>query len=178
MLMDVARSQLLVVDMQERLLPAVAGADRIVANAGILLTAAQEMAVPVTMSEQYPKGLGPTLPALAGDRAEVLAKTEFSCLANVTLAHRLAHLRRRQLIILGVEAHVCVLQTVLEAAAAGFTVFVVADATGAREEASRDAALSRMAAARAEVVTTEMVVFEWLRDAAAPAFRSLSRLIR
>jgi nicotinamidase-related amidase len=178
MLMDAGAAQLLVVDMQARLMPAIAGAEAIVANARIALGAAAALGVPVTISEQYPTGLGPTVADLGVAGVEPLAKTEFSCLANAALAARLAAAGRPQLVLLGAEAHVCVLQTALDAAAGGYAVFVLADAVGSRRVESRDHGLRRMAAEGVRVVTTEMLVFEWLRDAQSPHFRALSRLIR
>jgi nicotinamidase-related amidase len=131
------------------------------------------------VSEQYPAGLGHTvsdLRAAAGN--EVHAKTEFSCLANPAIADRVAGLERRQLVVLGIEAHVCVLQSALDARDRGLDVFVVADAVGSRKPASREQALQRLRDEGVRIVTTEMVVFEWLRDAGSPHFRALSRLVR
>ena len=179
MLMAAEAAQVLLVDVQERLLPAMANPQEVAANAALVLHAAQAMGVPVTVSEQYPKGLGPTVPALrqaAG--GEPIEKIEFSCLRNPALADRLRGLGRRQLVVAGIEAHVCVLQTVADARAEGFEVFVVADATGSRKPESRERATARMAAAGAEIVTAEMVVFEWLGRADVPQFRELSKLLR
>ena len=179
MLMAAEASQVLLVDVQERLLPAMANPEEVAANAALVLHAAQALGVPVTVSEQYPKGLGPTVPALrqaAG--GEAMEKIEFSCLKNAAIAERLRGLGRRQLVVAGVEAHVCVLQSVIDAAREGFEVFVVADATGSRRPESRERALARMAAAGAEVVTAEMAVFEWLGRADSPRFRELSKLVR
>jgi nicotinamidase-related amidase len=179
MLMAAEATQVLLVDVQERLLPAMANPGEVAANAALVLHAAQAMGVPVTVSEQYPKGLGPTVPALrqaAG--GEPMEKIEFSCLKNPAIAERLRGLGRRQLVIAGVEAHVCVLQSAIDARGEGFEVFVVADATGSRRPESRERALARMAAAGAEVVTAEMAVFEWLERADAPRFRELSKLVR
>ncbi len=179
MLMAAERSQVLLVDVQERLLPAMANAGEVTANAALVLHAAQALGVPVTVSEQYPKGLGRTIPALrqaAG--GEPMEKIEFSCLRNRGLAERLRGPDRPQLVVAGIEAHVCVLQSVIDAREEGFEVFVVADATGSRRPESRERALSRMAAAGAQVVTAEMAVFEWLERADVPQFRELSKLVR
>lgn len=179
MLIDVDRAQLLVVDVQARLLPAMAEPEAVLASARILLAAAGELGLPVTVSEQYPAGLGPTVPELAlPPGTEVMAKTEFSCLRNPAIAERLARLDRPHLVVLGIEAHVCVLQTVVEAAAASFVPCVVADGIASRRRENRDLALARMQSAGAVVVSTEMAVFEWLGSASAPAFRTLSRLVR
>jgi nicotinamidase-related amidase len=179
MLIEAERAQLLVVDLQERLMPAIAGAGQVIDNTAILLQAAAAHAVPVTLSEQYPRGLGPTVaPIAALVPCPALAKTAFSCLADPALRDRLAGLRRDQVIVAGVEAHVCVMQTVLDLRAAGTAVFVVGDACGSRRDDSHACALARMRDAGAAVVTTEMAVFELMRTADAPAFRAMSRLIR
>jgi nicotinamidase-related amidase len=179
MLMDATNAHLLVVDIQERLLPAMAEPAEVVANARISLAAAAALGVPVTVSEQYPAGLGHTVSELRDATGnEVHAKTEFSCLANPAIADRVAALDRRQLVVIGLEAHVCVLQSALDARLRGLDVFVVADAVGSRKAASREHALQRLRDEGVRVVTTEMIVFEWLRDARSPQFRALSQLVR
>lgn len=180
MMMNASRAALLVVDMQERLVPAMADAGRLVRNAEVVARAAARLNVPVVASEQYPKGLGPTIPGLGnllpGDT--VLAKAEFSVMANAALRGRVASLGRRQVVVVGIEAHVCVMQTSLDLRTGGYETYVVADATSSRAEENRRAALARMATAGIHVVTTEMVVFEWLGRAGTDAFRELSALIR
>jgi nicotinamidase-related amidase len=180
MLIERAESQLLVVDVQERLAPAIADGPAVERQVGILLDAARELLVPIVVSEQYRKGLGATLPSLLAriPAAQPLEKMEFSCFANSGLRATLTAGSRRSTVICGTEAHVCVLQTALEMHAAGLTVCVVADAVGSRRPESRQVALDRMRAAGIDVVTTEMVLFEWLRTAAAPEFKAVSKLIR
>lgn len=180
MLMDRATSQLLVVDMQVRLAPAIPDIARIENRCSVLVQGARELAVPIVISEQYRRGLGGTLPSLmslAGVN-QAFEKMEFSCFANAALRDALTCSQGRNTIICGIEAHVCVLQTALEMKAAGLNVTVVADAIASRREESRAIALERMRAAGIDVVTSEMVLFEWLRTAAAPAFKAISKLIR
>lgn len=180
MLLDRSDSQLLVVDVQSRLAPAIPDAAEIEARCGILLQAARILSVPILISEQYPKGLGHTLPGLAAlagtDR--VYEKVEFSCFANAPLRQALTEVPGRNTVVCGMEAHVCVLQTALEMAGAGHRVTLVADAVSSRRRESRGVAIDRMRAAGIDVVTTEMVLFEWLRSAADPAFKAISALIR
>jgi len=178
MLIERARSQVLLVDMQERLVPAMTGAAELVANCGILLRAAHKLAIPILASEQYPKGLGHTLPELAALAPIRPEKVEFSCCANAVLREELSRAGRKQVVLCGVEAHVCVLQTGLDLIEAGFQVFVVTDAVSSRRVESRDVALRRIAGAGGTPVTVEMALFEWLRSAAAPDFRAISKLIR
>lgn len=178
MLLERAKSLLLLVDMQERLVPIMADAADLTARCGILLRAAYELGVPILASEQYPKGLGATLPALAELAPRRLEKMEFSAYANSAIKDELTRAGQKQIILAGIEAHVCVLQTGLELVGAGFQVFVVADAVASRRPESREVALHRVARAGATLITAEMALFEWLRSASAPEFRTISRLIR
>ena len=174
------RSFLLVVDVQERLLPTMADPDSVQANGAILLKAALRLGVPILGSEQYPKGLGPTVPVLRAlmPEAAILAKTAFSCASDPALRARIAGFGRPQAVICGIETHVCVLQTALDLTARGHRCFVVRDACSSRKPVSIDAAVARLQLADVTIVTTEMVLFEWLQDAAAPEFRDVSALIR
>jgi len=178
MLLERAKSLLLLVDMQERLVPAMADAVDVTQRCGALLRAAYELGVPILASEQYPKGLGATLPGLAELATRRMEKLEFSAYANPAIRGELKRAGQSQLVLAGVEAHVCVLQTGLELVDAGYQVFVVADAVASRRPESREVALHRIARAGATLITVEMALFEWLRSASAPEFRSISKLIR
>lgn len=180
MLLDASTSLFLMVDVQVRLAAAMPKDDPVVRNAGILLKAAREVGVPVIASEQYPRGLGPTVPELAGLLAdeERHEKLEFSCGRNPALAAAISATGRSQIVIGGIEAHVCVLQTALELLGPDRTVYVVADAMASRDPKSRDVALKRMADAGCVVITTEMAAFEWVRSAGAPQFKAISALVR
>ncbi|SLN77453.1 hydrolase [Oceanibacterium hippocampi] len=182
MLIDPARSLLLIVDMQEKLLPAMSGTDRqsVLDNCVKLMTAARELGCPILVTEQYPQGLGPTVEAIRALVGEenVIAKTAFSALGEERVRDRLADSGLDQVVIAGIEAHVCVAQTALGLAELEVPTFVVADATTAREPANRERAEARLRAAGVDIVSTEMVIFEWLRDSANPSFKALSPLIR
>ena len=185
MLIQRERSCLLIVDMQERLLPAMAGVEPLLHHAGILIRAAKRLDLPILVSEQYPKGLGPTDPGLRtllGNEIEPLPKTHFSCSEDPDIRARLHALAREQgrdqVIILGVEAHVCVLQTALGLPKLGLAPIVVGDAVASRQPEGRQMALDRMARHGIEIVTTEMALFEWLGKAGTPEFKELSALIR
>lgn len=183
MLINAEKSHLLVVDMQEKLLPAIEHGKAVAANAAILMRAADRLGVPVTISEQYPKGLGPTVTALDGlaPKARTLAKTAFACSADKAIracADKLKRAGRDQMVICGAEAHVCVLQSALGFHQGGWRVAVVVDAIGSRKTLSKETAIARLAMAGVSVVTTEMVVFEWLKQAGTPAFKDLSALIK
>lgn len=183
MLVDARKATLLLVDMQERLLPAMTGGAEAEARCAILLRAARALHVPVTVSEQYPKGLGRTVPGLAAElgNAPVFEKTAFSCWRDQGLKDHLIvhHEAGRPLVILaGIESHVCVMQTAADLAAAGFGVFAVADAMASRAPSSHGLALDRLRQNGVAVVNTEMVVFELLGQAGTAEFKALSALVR
>jgi nicotinamidase-related amidase len=179
MLLERDRSQVLMIDVQERLLPAMADGAAVTGNGARLLEASRILGVSVLVSEQYPQGLGRTVPDLAAlaPANGVHEKVEFSCFANPALREALGG-DARQTVLFGIEAHVCVLQTAIEMAASGRDVTVVADAVSARAEGSKAVALQRLSAAGVRLATTEMVLFEWLRRAGTAEFKSVSRLIR
>lgn len=181
MLLEAAKSSLLLVDIQDRLLPAMAAPEQVVARSAILMNAASMLSVPITISEQYPKGLGHTVPALSISGAKVMEKLSFSCWRDDTIKQHFITLHEggRPLVIVGgIEAHVCVLQTCIDLAYAGFGVFAVADAMSSRKIESATLALERMQSAGVEIVNTEMVIFELLQRAGTDAFKTLSALIR
>lgn len=175
---DREASALLVVDFQARLMPAIEDGATAIANARRLLDVAALLDVPVRFTEQNPRGLGGTVPELAHACAEgnVLHKMTFdACRAG----GRLDWLPDRpSIVVTGCEAHVCVLQTVLGLLDAGRRVYVAQDAIGSRRAESKAAAIERMARHGAEIVTAEMVIFEWLVTAEHPRFREVSRLVR
>lgn len=182
-LLSASRSQMLLIDVQERLLPAMSQPDLALANCAKLAQAANQLGVPVTVSEQYPKGIGSTVEALKAHiaGARVLEKMSFSCIADQAIAEHLSALKqagRDQLLLCGIEAHVCVLQSALGAKAAGFDVFVAADATDSRTPASKALALSRMSQAGVQIVSTEMAIFEWLAIAGTADFKALMPLVK
>jgi nicotinamidase-related amidase len=181
MLLDACKAILLVIDVQERLLPAMHECERVVAKTEILMKAADALGLPQIVSEQYPKGLGRTVSALQINGAATFEKTSFSCWRDDALKSHLIHHHesgRPQVIVSGIEAHVCVLQTCIDMAMAGFEVFAVGDAMSSRMSESADLAFSRMRMNGVQVVNTEMVLFELLEKAGTPAFKELSALIR
>jgi nicotinamidase-related amidase len=176
MMMCADRSVLLLVDLQERLQPAIHDAAAVLAASVWLARVAQRLQVPVICTEQYVKGLGPTMPDLRRLLPDecVLEKMHFSALADGRLL-QLAGGERAQFVVAGTEAHVCVQQTVLDLLAAGRNVFVVDEAIGSRRASDKALAVERMRQHGAEIVSREMVVFEWLRQAGSELFRTISR---
>ena len=173
---DPERSALLMIDFQTRLMPAIEDGDLRIANAARLLRAAEVLGIPRHVTEQNPQGLGGTVDALKIHADEAMTKMSFDSLRDPAISAALDG--DAALVVCGCETHVCVLQTALGLLARGREVYVVADATGSRSAQNRMAGLERMQRHGAEIVTTEMVLFEWLGSATHPAFKSLLPLIR
>lgn len=184
MLASRLRSHLLVIDVQERLVPNVDGPERVISNCGRLITYARRLDIPVTITEHYRAGLGATvtiLRELAGNEIPCLEKIEFSGWQNESIRKRMnevAQAGRREVVIAGMEAHVCVLQTSMDLLANGFEVFLAADSVASRTAQSRDLAIKRLERAGAAIVNHEMIGFEWLERGGTPEFRDLIRVIK
>lgn len=180
MLMDKAQSALLIVDIQERLMPVIDGGEAVVERAAWLCRLAGMLEVPMVLTEQYPKGLGATLGAVREHTAvaERVEKLCFSAAAEQALTGTALD-GREQVVICGAETHVCVLQSAIELQRSGKQVFVVEEAVGSRSAHNKQLALQRMRDSGIAVVSCEMVAFEWLRRAGTAQFREVSReLIR
>ena len=176
MLIDARDSSLLVVDVQGRLVPAISGWQSLLDQVVWLIRVARRMEIPVLACEQYPQGLGPTHPAVAAELPPgcIAGKLHFSAVAGA--CHGLDKAGGRgQVVVCGMETHVCVLQTVMELLAGGTQVFVVDEAVGSRRDSDKTLALARMRDAGASIVSREMVAFEWLRKADSDLFREISR---
>jgi nicotinamidase-related amidase len=176
MLIDAHRSQLLVIDLQERLLPAIHDHERVLNHVIWMIRVAQRIGVPVAAVEQYPEGLGSTVRSVRDllPAGAITPKNHFSGVAAQCLS-RLPGSDRAQIVLIGTETHVCLLQTALELLEEGKEIYVVADAVGSRHEADRDLALARMRQEGARIVSREMVAFEWLGEAGTPLFREVSK---
>lgn len=175
MLMSAEDSCLLVIDVQDRLLRHVDGWQLLLNNVIWLVRVARKVGVPVMATEQYPQGLGHTTPDLAKELPEngVAGKVHFSCVAAQCLPG-LPGSERPQVVICGMESHVCVQQTALELRWQGREVFVVGDSVGSRNPDDKALALQRMRSHGIEIVSREMVAFEWLRQAGTPLFKEIS----
>ncbi len=180
MLIQAECSSLLIVDVQQGLAPVMAEPRRVYRGCGLLMRAAVRLGVPLVVSEQYPKGLGHTMGELAelAPEGSVMEKLHFSCASDPAILERFRQFRRKQVVIAGIESHVCVLQSALGFKAEGFEPAVVADACSSRTDASYQTAMLRLAAAGIQIVTVEMVIFEWLHRAGTPEFKELSALIK
>jgi len=170
----------LIIDYQEKLLPVVADAQTLIAKSKILLSGLQILGVPMVVSEQYPKGLGPTIAELAGviDDFAPLEKLTFSCCGTEPLMDAVRAMNRKNIIICGVEAHVCVLQTVIDLAAMGYIPIWVHDCVGSRNHADKELALLRAQQEGAIVSSAEAILFELTRRAGTDTFRAISKLVK
>lgn len=174
-LLSVGNTTLVIIDFQARLMPAIHDGARLVANARRLVDAAGLLSVPILMTEQNPAGLGGTVPELAG-AGPVVTKMSFDACAEAAFLEALAG--DGQFVLCGCEAHVCLGQTALSLLAHRRRVAVVQDAIGSRLPETKEAALRRLERHGAETVTTEMVIFEWLRSAEHPRFREVLKLVK
>ena len=181
-LLSSADSLLVVIDMQAKLSAAMPTdqAQQVSVNIGRLLTSAGVLSIPVLLTEQYPQGLGPTaaeILAHAPISSPIFAKTGFSCCAAADFNQALIESRRSQLILVGQEAHVCVLQTGLELLQRGYQVYIVEDAVCSRQVVHKHNALRRISQHGATIINYESVLFEWLRDARHENFKAISALL-
>lgn len=174
-------SRLLIVDIQEKLVPSLGTSfhEQALPACQFLCEGARLLQIPITLTEQYPQGLGPTVAALKGYSEDCRSKKRFSaveCTGWPTAAEVTDD--RYQIVVAGIETHVCVMQTVFDLLASGFQTYVAADAVAARGIADHQWALARMANAGAVITTTEGILFEWCETAEAPEFKQLSALIK
>lgn len=177
MLIHPDKSCLLVIDIQEKMAPVIHQADEVIDNCRWLIEIANRLEVPVLATEQYPQGLGYTLPQLRQLIAEenILEKIHFSAMSDAEPNRVINGGKHNQVILVGMETHVCVLQTAIELKQQAREVYVVEDCVSSRKPADRAAALERFRHCGIHVVTREMVAFEWLRRAGTDTFRDISK---
>lgn len=177
MLINPNNSALLVIDIQEKLLPALHNQKNFLNNCRWLIEIAQALSIPTLATEQYPKGLGHTEPSIASliQPNHILYKEHFSTAEDPECLKTINALNVEQLILIGSEAHICVLQSALGLAEQGFDVFVVADAIGSRKEQDLTLALTRFQQNGIQVVSREMVAYEWLYKSNTEQFRAISK---
>ena len=176
--LKVEDTALLVIDIQEKLLPKIMQAEEVIRNASFLVNAAKVLGVPVLGTEQYPKGLGPTVEPIRGMLTKVWEKQTFSAVGEGGALEYLKSDARIKVVVAGIEAHICVMQTVLDLLNQGFHVFVCVDAVSSRYAIDVKIALKRMQQAGAILVTAESCVYEWLETAANPAFKEISAMVQ
>src|SRR5262245_31544111 len=169
---------LLVIDVQEKLIPLIYQADLLVKNIAFLVDAAKLLGVPAQVTEQYPRGLGKTVAELAGRLPVAPEKVGFSCCAIPSVVEFFRRQARPKILLAGIEAHVCVQQTALDLLALDFRVYLGADAVGSRYEIDRSYALQRLQQAGCIVTTVEAAVFEWTGGSDHPQFKAMSKLVQ
>lgn len=190
-MLSVETSLLMVVDIQEKLIPIMKHAEELIDRTGVLITMAQTLGLPIVVTEQYPKGLGATVPALleilekptSGDAYPYhrLEKTHFGCLGEPAIAEKLKALKaagRHQVILCGMETHVCIHQTTQQLLAEGFEVHLIMDAIVARRKDNHKLAIARMLAAGAHSSGMETAMFELLKTSQHPHFKALQALVK
>jgi nicotinamidase-related amidase len=177
MLLDKEKSGFLLVDVQEKLTPLVLNPEKLVMRCEWLIRLTKELKVPLMVSEQYTRGLGKTIGSLGSltEKDTHVEKVSFSCCREPSFVHQWKAMNRQQVVMAGIETHVCVLQTAMELNSSGFDVFVVVDAVSSRHEVDHKYGLKRMKQAGIFLVTAEMVFFEWVGQAGTPEFKSLSQ---
>jgi hypothetical protein len=170
----------LIIDVQERLHGVIDDAERVARKVGVLARGLRVLGVPLLVTEQYPKGVGPTLAEVkaAAGEATLIEKREFGCFGSALFRETMEPYADKTLILCGYETHVCVLQTALQARGRGHRVFVVADAAGSREPENKRMALERLREAGCTVTTVEMTLFELLGSADSPEFKAIQALIK
>jgi nicotinamidase-related amidase len=174
------QTAVVVVDIQERLLPHIDNHRQVLARSLRLLRGLRLLDIPLLVTEQYPKGLGPTVEELKKvlPDEEILEKISFSCCGAPDFMARLSALKRPNIVLAGIETHVCVLQTALDLLAAGYTPVVVADCVSSRQAEDRSIALDRMRSEGCIVTSSESLLFELCRRADSPPFKQISRLVK
>ncbi|WP_199188679.1 MULTISPECIES: hydrolase [Pirellulaceae] len=176
LLMTPENTVLLMIDMQEKLLPSIPDAKQVVWNASRLLDGAEILGIPALGTEQYRKGLGATVEPLAAKLGDMPDKLHFSSCQSVIA--KLEELNRPKILIAGIEAHVCVQQTALDLLSLGYDVYLATDAVSSRYKHDRRIALRRMESTGVTLTTTEAALFEWCRVAGTPQFKQISQLVR
>jgi len=180
-ILNKGNTALLIVDIQERLIPAISGINEVIANTGKLIFGCRRLEIPIIITEQYPKGLGPTderISSALGNLYEPMEKMTFSCCGPDEVNETIAATDAKQILICGIEAHVCVLQTVLDLLHRDYQVHIAADAVSSRTEQNKRVALDRMGAAGAVISCTESALFELMERAGTPEFKEISKIIK
>lgn len=174
-------SLVLIIDIQDKLINASFNKSVIEKNAVIMAKAANILGIPVLVTEQYPKGLGSTIQEIKdglGERATYVEKTSFSAIENPAIASAIDKSGKKQIIVFGIETHICVSQTVTALVSKGYDVTVISDACGSRAEMQHLAGLERIRENKAHIVTTEIALFEWLKSARHIKFKEVQSLIK
>ena len=179
-MLDLENTALVIIDVQDKLARVMSDRNELFLNLKKLVRGMQALGVPIIVTEQYPQGLGRTVPELAQLLSDVqpIAKLSFSCCGEERFLREIKVLDHRQVLVAGIEAHVCVYQTVVDLLGAGYEVQVVGDAVSSRTVENREIGLEKMRSAGAGITSTEMALFELLKVAQGETFKEISRIVR
>lgn len=179
-MLNVETTALLVIDIQGKLAHSVVDKELLFENTRRLVQGAQLLDLPIVWIEQYPQGLGPTIPEVSDlmDQPQALSKTTFSCCGEPNIVNALKQLGRKQLLVCGIEAHVCVYQSVMDLLDRGYQVDLIVDAISSRRQQNKELAIQKMLRAGAQPSSTEMSLFELVKDSASPKFRAMLELVK
>jgi len=173
-------SILLIIDVQENFKPVISNWKILIENINKLIKSFQILKVPILVTEQYPKGLGKTIPEIQRNLAiyKPIAKREFSCFSNKSFLNKLKKLKKKNIIICGIEAHVCIINTLLDAISKGFNVHLVVDAISSRKEIDIKTAIQRAKQAGAFLATTEMIIFQLTKTSTFKRFKDIIKIVK
>ena len=180
-ILNIENSVLLIIDIQEKLINAVFNKEQVFAKSEILAKTSSILDIPVIITEQYPKGLGNTIDSIktsVNKNCTYYEKTNFNALTDDNLLEKLNNLGKKQVLVMGIETHICVYQTVSALIENGFDVTIIKDACGSRSEIEHDAGCHLMEKMNADIKTTEIVLFELLKSAKHPNFKDIQNLIK
>ncbi|MFC2007349.1 hydrolase [Chloroflexota bacterium] len=179
-MLDIANTVLVIVDVQERLARVIHDRDQLLINLQKLISGAQVLDIPIILTEQYPQGLGQTVPEVAHLLPETkpITKLSFSCCGEQRFLGEVETLNRPQVLVAGIESHVCVYQTVIDLLERGYEVQVVVDSVSSRTVKNREISMEKMKSAGASLTSTEMALFELLKVAEGDKFKKISKIVK
>lgn len=176
-MLDTNNSILVIIDIQEKLVKAASNGEKTIINTSKISQAAQILSIPVIITEQYPKGLGATVESITGSDAFIMEKSSFSAFKEPEFEQKIKSLNRKQVILCGIEAHICVLQTAIDLYKNGYEVYVLKDCVSSRSEEEQNSGLELLKQYGIKVITVEIALFQWLKSSKHPQFKDIQKLI-
>lgn len=176
-MLDTNNSILVIIDIQEKLVKAASNGEKTIINTSKISQAAQILSIPVIITEQYPKGLGATVESITGSDAFIMEKSSFSAFKEPEFEQKINSLNRKQVILCGIEAHICVLQTAIDLYKNGYEVYVLKDCVSSRSEEEQNSGLELLKQYGIKVITVEIALFQWLKTSKHPQFKDIQKLI-
>lgn len=176
-MLDTNNSILVIIDIQEKLVKAASNGEKTIINTSKISQAAQILSIPVIITEQYPKGLGATVESITGSDAFIIEKSSFSAFKEPEFEQKIKSLNRKQVILCGIETHICVLQTAIDLYKNGYEVYVLKDCVSSRSEEEQNSGLELLKQYGIKVITVEIALFQWLKSSKHPQFKDIQKLI-